>query len=50
MMGHTNLTVETAVSHHERLEVCKSAPLRRNATGELVGVVVYVIAKVEYLK
>ena len=35
---HTNLTVETAVVHHELLEVGKGAPLRWDSTGELVCV------------
>ena len=39
MLGHTNRTVETTCAHLELLEVGKSAPVRRDSTGELVGVV-----------
>ena len=49
MMEHTNLTVETACDHLELLEIGKGAPLRRDSTGELVGVLIGV-AKVEHLE
>ena len=49
MLGHTNRTVETACDHLEHLEVGKSAPFRRDPTGELVGVA-GVFAKVEHLE
>ena len=48
---HTNLTVETACDHRELLEVGKSAPFRRDSTGELALVgVAGVVAKVEILE
>ena len=49
MLGHTNRTVETTCGHLELLEVGKSAPFRRNSTGELVGVA-RTVAKVEHLE
>ena len=49
MMGHTNRTVEATCDHLELLEVGKSAPFRRDSTGELIGVVI-VVAKVEHLE
>ena len=49
MLGHTNLTVESAIRHFELLEIGKGAPLRRESTSELVGVV-HVIAKSEHLE
>ena len=49
MLEHTNLTAETACDHLELLEIGKGAPLRRDSTGELVGVAV-VFAKVEHLE
>ena len=42
--GHAILTVETTCDHLELLEVGKGAPLRRDSTGELVGVVAVVFA------
>ena len=51
MLGHTNRTVETTCDHLELLEVGKSAPFRRDSTGELVGVQCYIIvAKDEHLE
>ena len=50
MLGHTNRTVETTFDHLELLEVGKSAPFRRDSTGELVGVVDDAVAKVEHLE
>ena len=52
MLGHTNLTVETTCDHLELLGVCKSAPVRRDSTGELIGVGVVdaVVKKVEHLE
>ena len=47
--GHAILTVETTCDHLELLEVGKGAPLRRDSTGELVGVVAVVFAKSEHL-
>ena len=49
MLEHTNLTVETACDHLEPLEISKGAPLRRDSTSELVGVV-DVFAKSEHLE
>ena len=49
MMGQTNRTVETTCDHLELLEVGKSAPFRRDSTGELVGVA-RTVAKVEHLE
>ena len=49
MLGHTNLTVETACDRPELLEVGKSAPFRRDSTGELVGVA-NISAKGEHLE
>ena len=48
-MGHTNRTVETTCDHVELLEVGKSAPFRRDPTGELVGVAI-ISAKGEHLE
>ena len=47
--GAEQITVEAAVGHVELLEVRKSAPFRRDSTGELVGVVA-VFTKVEHLE
>ena len=48
---YTNLTVETTCDHLELLEVDKGSPLRRDSTGELVGVaVVFVFAKTEHIE
>ena len=49
MLGHTNLTVETACDHLELLEVGKCTPFRRDSAGELVSVCMPV-AKVEHLE
>ena len=47
--GACTLTVETTCDHLELLEVGKGAPLRRDATSELVGVSAG-FAKVEHLE
>ena len=49
MMGHTNLTVESAIRHFEILEIGKSAPFRRDSTSKLV-VVGIAITKIEHLE
>ena len=50
MLGHTNRTVETTCDHLELLEVGKSAPFRRDSTGEIVGFAEQRFAKVEHLE
>ena len=52
MLEHTNLTAETACDHLELLEIGKGAPLRRDSTGELVGVAEHTthVAKAEHLE
>ena len=47
--GSERLTVKSAFEHLELLEVRQSAPFRRDATSELVGVS-QAVAKIEYLE
>ena len=55
--GAEQLTVESATIHFELLEVCESAPLGRDSTRELVGIVqspitsvIVATAKIEHLQ